>query len=64
MKPFCEAYGIEPNNTVVILFKKGDVNVTYTQKIQQELNLKRQEIIEDGNVLRKGVYAMEKPSII
>lgn len=45
MKPFCEAYGIEPNNTVVILFKKGDVNVTYTQKIQQELNLKRQEII-------------------
>ncbi|HCM1507995.1 TPA: hypothetical protein N2916_004402 [Vibrio parahaemolyticus] len=64
MKPFCEAYGIEPNNTVVILFKKGDKNETYTQEIQQELNLKMQEIIEDGNVLRKGVYAMEKPSII
>ncbi|MGD1452523.1 hypothetical protein [Vibrio harveyi] len=63
MKPFCEAYGIEPNNTVVILFKKGDVNVTYTQKIQQELNLKNQEIIEDGHVVRKGVYAMEKPTV-
>lgn len=61
MKPFCEAYDIEPNKTVVILFKKGDENKAYTKEIQQELNLKKEEVIQDGNIVRKGVYAMEKP---
>ncbi|HIF9294738.1 TPA: hypothetical protein ACX6Q7_002651 [Photobacterium damselae] len=61
MKPFCEAYGIEPNNTIVILFKKGSENVAYTKEIQQELNLKKEQVIQDGNIVRKGVYAMDKP---
>lgn len=58
LKPFCNTYGIELNNTIVILFAKGESDSARTREIQKQLKLQKQKDIEDGSVVRTAVYAM------
>jgi len=60
LNSFCINYGIQPNKTVIILFKKGNESASLTKQLKMQFKNKDDEIKVDGSIVRKSVFSLEQ----